>query len=93
MHPNPRQYLQRVGNAGIWRPLSVVRDDPAVGEQKRGSFQARRRTKQDDYVRQQTTEGAGGRGAADIHTHTDRRETYFAVDSSSYLVFKSKSSA
>lgn len=33
-------------------------------------------------------EGAGGRGGA-----TQKQDTYFAVDSSSYLVFKSKSSA
>lgn len=47
---NPWPYLQCVGNAGIWRLLSVVGDNPAVRE-RRGSFQAKRFTKQDDYVR------------------------------------------
>lgn len=50
MHYNPCQYLQGGGNAGIWRLLSVVGDNPAVRE-RRGSFQARIFTKQDGYVR------------------------------------------
>lgn len=39
-----------MGNAGIWRLLAVVGENPAVRE-RRGSFHARRFTKQDDYVR------------------------------------------
>lgn len=50
MHYNPCQYLQCGGNAGIWRLPSVVGDNPAVRE-RRGSFQARIFTKQDDYVK------------------------------------------
>lgn len=34
---HPCQYLQCVGNAGIWRLLSVVGDNPAVGGEK-GEF-------------------------------------------------------
>lgn len=64
---HPCQYLQCVGNAGIWRLLSIVGDNPAVGV-KRESFQARRCTKQDDYVRQQTMEEPEGRSHSQTHT-------------------------
>lgn len=36
MHYNPCQYLQCGGNAGIWRLLSVVGDNPAVTERRGG---------------------------------------------------------
>lgn len=63
---------------------------------RRGSFQARRFTKQDDYVKNRLwTSQRGEVTRIQTHTHTqiDQQDTYFAVDSSSYLVFKSKSSA
>lgn len=91
MHYNPCQYLQCVGNAGIWRLLSVVGDNPAVRE-RRGSFQARIFTKQDDYVRNRLWRSQRGKSHPQTHT-SHQRDTYFAVDSSSYFVFKSKSSA
>lgn len=67
LHHNSRQYLECVGNAWIRRLLSVVGHDPAVRE-NRGSFRARRRTKQDDYVRQQSQEEPEGRSPPQTHT-------------------------
>ncbi len=91
MHHNPHQYLQCVGNAGIWRLLSVVGDNPAVREKKGGV------SRQGDTLNRMImsgTDDGGARGEkSPANTHIDQPDTYFAVDSSSYLVFKSKSSA
>ncbi len=91
MHYNPRQYLQCVGNAGIWRLLSVVGDNPAVKGEKGGV------SRQGDSLNRKIMSGTdygGARGEkSPVNTHRDQQDTYFAVDSSSYFVFKSKSSA
>lgn len=72
MHYNSCQYLQCVGNAGIWRLLSVVGYNPAVRE-RRGSFQARIFTKQDDYVRNRLWRSQRGKVT---HKRTHRSTTH-----------------
>lgn len=73
IHYSPCQYLQCMGNAGIGRLQSVVGDIPAVRE-RRGSFQARRFTKQDDYVKNRLWTSQRGE-VTRIHTHTQISRT------------------
>ena len=91
MHYNPCQYLQCVGNAGIWRLLSVVGDNPAV---RRAGGVSREGDSLSRMIMSGTGDvGARGEKSPAKYTHIDQQDTYFAVDSSSYFVFKSKSSA
>lgn len=63
-----------------------------LGERAGGVSREGDSLKQDDYVKSRIWREPEGKSRP-VNTQVDQRDTYFAVDSSSYFVFRSKSSA